>query len=222
MASRLFGQSAARIAELVRSGEASASEVTEATLERVGAADGGIGAYLTVLPELARAHAARVDERVRAGESLPLAGVSLAVKDNMCLEGTRTTCASKILEHWVAPYTAHRGRADDRGGRRADRQNELRRVRHGQLVRELRPRRYAQSLRFDARAGRIERRVCAAALRPMKRRSDWAAIPAGRSANRPRFATSSASSRPTAANLALRSDRLRLEPGSDRSVRAHG
>jgi len=106
MASDLLSESAARIAERVRSGEVTASEVTEATLERVAAADGSIGAYLTVLPELARAHAARVDERVRGGESLPLAGVPLAVKDNMCLEGTRTTCGSKILEHWVAPYTA--------------------------------------------------------------------------------------------------------------------
>ncbi|MBV8073787.1 MAG: Asp-tRNA(Asn)/Glu-tRNA(Gln) amidotransferase subunit GatA, partial [Candidatus Eremiobacteraeota bacterium] len=47
-----------------------------------------------------------VDARVAAGESLPLAGVPLAVKDNMCLRGTRTTCGSKILGEWVAPYTA--------------------------------------------------------------------------------------------------------------------
>ncbi len=53
-----------------------------------------------------REHAARVDARVRAGEWLPLAGVPVALKDNMCLTGTRTTAGSKILENFVAPYTA--------------------------------------------------------------------------------------------------------------------
>jgi aspartyl-tRNA(Asn)/glutamyl-tRNA(Gln) amidotransferase subunit A len=99
-------KNAAAIANDVRSRLVSAAEVTEETLAHVGAADGTLGAYLTVLPDLARAHAARVDERIRNGENLPLAGVPLAVKDNMCLENTRTTCGSKILEHWIAPYTA--------------------------------------------------------------------------------------------------------------------
>ena len=88
-------------------------------------------------PDLARAHARRVDARIAAGESLPLAGVPLAVKDNMCLTGTRTTCGTKILEHWVAPYTGDRGRAHARRRRAADRQDEPRRVRDGQFVREL-------------------------------------------------------------------------------------
>ncbi|MGB8907497.1 MAG: Asp-tRNA(Asn)/Glu-tRNA(Gln) amidotransferase subunit GatA [Candidatus Cybelea sp.] len=99
-------KSAAEIARAVRSGEVSALEVTDATLEHVGAVEEICGSYLTVLADLARAQAARVDERVRMGEAPPLAGVPLAVKDNMCLDGTRTTCGSKILEQWVAPYTA--------------------------------------------------------------------------------------------------------------------
>ncbi len=99
-------KSAAEIAGDVRSKRVSAVELAEATLAHVDAADGELGAYLTVLPDAARRHAARVDERVRAGEQLPLAGVPLAVKDNMCLDGTRTTCGSKILERWIAPYTA--------------------------------------------------------------------------------------------------------------------
>jgi aspartyl-tRNA(Asn)/glutamyl-tRNA(Gln) amidotransferase subunit A len=97
---------AAEIARSVRARERSAVEVAEAVLARVAERDGAVGAYLTVTGDLARDHARRVDERIAAGESLPLAGVPLAVKDNMCLEGTRTTCASKILEHWIAPYTA--------------------------------------------------------------------------------------------------------------------
>jgi aspartyl-tRNA(Asn)/glutamyl-tRNA(Gln) amidotransferase subunit A len=99
-------RSAAQIADDVRSGRLSAAEIVEETLAHVHAVDEAIGAYLTVLTDLARAQSRRVDERVRAGEKLPLAGVPIAVKDNMCLDGTRTTCGSKILEHWIAPYTA--------------------------------------------------------------------------------------------------------------------
>ena len=99
-------KTASEIAADVRARRLSAVEVTEATLAHVEAVDGLIGSYLTVLSDAAREHAARVDERIRNGESLSLAGVPLAVKDNMCLESTRTTCGSKILEHWIAPYTA--------------------------------------------------------------------------------------------------------------------
>ncbi|HZY96347.1 MAG TPA: Asp-tRNA(Asn)/Glu-tRNA(Gln) amidotransferase subunit GatA [Candidatus Cybelea sp.] len=102
----LIEGSAAEIAEAVRSGRASALEITEATLAHVRNVERGVGAYLTVLDELARSHATRIDQRIRAGERLPLAGVPIAVKDNMCLDGTRTTCGSKILENWIAPYSA--------------------------------------------------------------------------------------------------------------------
>ncbi|HYL27571.1 MAG TPA: Asp-tRNA(Asn)/Glu-tRNA(Gln) amidotransferase subunit GatA [Candidatus Nitrosotalea sp.] len=106
MASESLEKSAAEIARAVASREYGAVEITETTLARVAEVDGMVGAYLTVLPDLARTHALRVDERVRAGERLPLAGVPMAVKDNMCVESTRTTCGSRILERWTAPYTA--------------------------------------------------------------------------------------------------------------------
>src|SRR5580693_1282143 len=98
--------SAAEIARAVNDQTLTAVQVTEATLAQVDAIDGRVGAYLSVLHDLARERAAAVDARVRSGEDLPLAGVPLAVTDNMCLETTRTTCGSKILEHWIAPYTA--------------------------------------------------------------------------------------------------------------------
>ena len=106
MANPLIEQSAAQIAREVNARTRSARDYVDATLAHIDAVDAQTGSYLTVLHEQAREHAARVDARVAAGEHLPLAGVPLAVKDNMCLSGTRTTAGSKILEHWVAPYTA--------------------------------------------------------------------------------------------------------------------
>jgi len=106
MADELIERSGAEIAAGVSSGRVSAVEVAESTLARVRDVDGLFGSYLAVLDDQALAQAANVDERVRRGEKLPLAGVPIAVKDNMCLDGTRTTAGSKILEHWVAPYTA--------------------------------------------------------------------------------------------------------------------
>ena len=98
--------SARAIARAVTAREVSAAEIAETMIPHVAAVDERIGAFLTLTPELMRERAAAVDKRIAAGESLPLAGVPVAIKDNMCLAGTRTTCASKILEHWIAPYTA--------------------------------------------------------------------------------------------------------------------
>jgi aspartyl-tRNA(Asn)/glutamyl-tRNA(Gln) amidotransferase subunit A len=100
------GRTGADIARDVNARALSAREATDETLAHVDAVNGDVGAYLTVLHERARSCADKVDARIAAGEHLPLAGVPLAVKDNMCLDGTRTTCGSRILEHWIAPYTA--------------------------------------------------------------------------------------------------------------------
>ncbi len=102
----LLACTAAEIARAVNAGERSAREITEATLAHVDEVEGQVGSYLTVLHEMARERALEVDRHVRDGKRLPLAGVPIAVKDNMCLRDTRTTCASKILEEWIAPYTA--------------------------------------------------------------------------------------------------------------------
>jgi aspartyl-tRNA(Asn)/glutamyl-tRNA(Gln) amidotransferase subunit A len=96
---------AGAIAAAVNARETTAVAVAEAMIPHVAAADARIGAYLTLTPELMLEQARRVDARIAAGERLPLAGVPAAIKDNMCLTGTRTTCASRILERWVAPYT---------------------------------------------------------------------------------------------------------------------
>ncbi|MDO4182330.1 MAG: Asp-tRNA(Asn)/Glu-tRNA(Gln) amidotransferase subunit GatA [Coriobacteriia bacterium] len=93
----------------LKAGEFSAREVAEDALARVEAADKQVHAFLEVTPELALAAADKVDA-ARAAGTLdacgPLAGVPVAFKDNMNLAGTHTTCASRMLENYVSPYTA--------------------------------------------------------------------------------------------------------------------
>ena len=102
----MLDATAAALASAVRKREISAQEIAEQSLGRAVERNAAIGAYLSITDEIARRHAREVDARVAAGEDLPLAGVPLAVKDNMCLAGTLTTCASKILAEWTSPYTA--------------------------------------------------------------------------------------------------------------------
>ncbi len=93
--------------QLLASGEASASEVTEAILGRLVSLEPQINSYVTVTCETAMETARAVDEARAAGEELPpLAGVPIAVKDLMCTKGVRTTCSSKMLENFVPPYDA--------------------------------------------------------------------------------------------------------------------
>jgi aspartyl-tRNA(Asn)/glutamyl-tRNA(Gln) amidotransferase subunit A len=87
--------------------EFSAEELVRATLERIEREDKAIRAYLTLSPERALAQALEIDRKVRTREPLPpLAGVPVAVKDVLSTKGVRTTCASRILERYVAPYDA--------------------------------------------------------------------------------------------------------------------
>ena len=98
---------ASEIAAAVRSGQASARDTLEEHLADIDTCDGELHAFLSVLDDRARADAAEIDRRVAAGDDPgPLAGVPVAVKDNLCTRGVATTCASRILEGWLPPYDA--------------------------------------------------------------------------------------------------------------------
>ncbi len=92
--------------ELLAAGRMTAVELTQAMLDRIIALDDDVKAYLTLLPESALEQAAAADQRRAAGEDTPLLGIPLGIKDVLCIEGVRTTCGSRILENFVAPYTA--------------------------------------------------------------------------------------------------------------------
>ncbi|HEY8058498.1 MAG TPA: amidase family protein, partial [Acidimicrobiales bacterium] len=99
--------SALEIAAGVRSGERSARAVLDDHLAVIDARDGELHAFNLVLVDEARAAADAIDARVAAGEDPgPLAGVPVALKDNLCTRGVATTCSSRILEGWQPPYDA--------------------------------------------------------------------------------------------------------------------
>jgi aspartyl-tRNA(Asn)/glutamyl-tRNA(Gln) amidotransferase subunit A len=99
--------SATQLAASVRGGERSAVELVEEHLARIAEREPELHAFNRVLADEARATAAEVDRVVASGaDPGPLAGVPVALKDNLCTRGVPTTCSSRILEGWEPPYDA--------------------------------------------------------------------------------------------------------------------
>lgn len=103
----LLKKSAAEQSKALKNKEISAVELTQAAFDRINSVDEKLGAFNSLTKETALETAKKVDEKIAKGEELPLlAGVPLALKDNMNLVGSRTTASSKILENFVSPFNA--------------------------------------------------------------------------------------------------------------------
>ncbi len=100
-----FGD-AAGIRRALRTREASAVEVCRASLERIESLNPALNAFISVDAEGALARAASLDSRPAAASDLPLLGVPVAVKDNICTRGLRTTAGSRMLRNYVPPHNA--------------------------------------------------------------------------------------------------------------------
>jgi len=92
--------------DLLNRKEVSSTDLTRAVLDRVAAIDDKVGAYITLAGDKALEQAAAADKRIAAGDTTPLTGIPLGIKDLMCTRGIPTTCASRILENFIPPYDA--------------------------------------------------------------------------------------------------------------------
>ncbi len=103
----ILSLTAVELAKAIREGKTTAVEATQAVLDKIAASEDAYHCYVTVEREKALQQAAEVQKKIESGELTgPLAGVPFAIKDNMCTEGTLTTCSSKILENFVPTFSA--------------------------------------------------------------------------------------------------------------------
>ena len=103
----LCDNSASQLAKLLRKGEVSSREITESVFKRIDEKEGTVHAFITENREDALKQADLADNRFRKGKRVStLNGIPIAIKDNMCTKGIRTTCGSKILYNYIPPYNA--------------------------------------------------------------------------------------------------------------------
>ncbi len=103
----ILSYTAVELAAAIKEGKTTAVEAMQAVLQKIEETEKTINAYVTIDKEAALQKAAEVQKRIEAGELTgPLAGVPVAIKDNMCTEGVLTTCSSKILENFIPTFSA--------------------------------------------------------------------------------------------------------------------
>src|SRR3990172_1745962 len=101
----MFDKTVAELSALLKARKVSSVELTRAFLDRINKYK-DLNAFITVDPDRSLAQAKAADERLARGQAGPLTGIPLAQKDIFCADGWLTTCGSKILSNFVAPYSA--------------------------------------------------------------------------------------------------------------------
>ena len=113
----ILNLTAVRLSEKIKNNDLTAIEATEAVLKQIASCESTYHCYVTVEEEKAREQAKQVQKRIESGELTgPLAGVPVAIKDNICTKGMRTTCSSRILGNFVPTYTAGAAEALEKEG----------------------------------------------------------------------------------------------------------
>ena len=103
----LYEYTVHELVEKLEKGEVTSVEITKSYFDRIKEKDPLVKAYVSTMEEEAMARAKEIDEKRKAGEPVSkFAGIPIGIKDNMCITGTKTTCSSKMLENFVAPYNA--------------------------------------------------------------------------------------------------------------------
>lgn len=103
----LYEYTVHELIEKLEKGETTSEEITKSYFKRIKEVEPKVKAYVSTLEEEALEKAKKIDEKRKSGEVLSkFAGIPIGIKDNMCIKGTKTTCSSKMLEDFVAPYNA--------------------------------------------------------------------------------------------------------------------
>lgn len=103
----LYSKTATELSKMLKNKECSATELATSVFDRIDAVEDKVNSYITLTKEKALETAKAVDEKIAKGEELsPLAGIPIAVKDNICTKDVLTTCASKMLYNFTPPYNA--------------------------------------------------------------------------------------------------------------------
>ena len=104
---KLYEYTVHELVEKLEKGEVTSEEITRSYFDRIKEIDPKVKAYVSTLEDEAIAKAKKVDEDRKSGKPVSkFAGIPIGIKDNMCITGTKTTCSSKMLENFVAPYDA--------------------------------------------------------------------------------------------------------------------
>ncbi|WP_028486148.1 Asp-tRNA(Asn)/Glu-tRNA(Gln) amidotransferase subunit GatA [Thiomicrorhabdus chilensis] len=96
-----------QMSEKLHAGEITSVQLTQHYLDRISKYDTELNAYVSVTPELAMMMAEQADKKLASGEADLLTGIPVAHKDIFCTDGVKTSCSSKMLDNFIAPYDAH-------------------------------------------------------------------------------------------------------------------